>query len=116
MNDRQRFAERLISRTLRTGVIVSAGLMIVGIARELVDPGASGVTDPLVIVSSALSGAVDSPGLAALSFGILALMLTPVVRVLAALVTFILERDRAYSLIAAAILAMFVLEILFSLT
>lgn len=115
MNDRHHVAERWISRTLRTGVIVSAGLMIVGIAVESLDPGSSRVTEPLAIVGSALSGDVDSPGLAALSIGILTLMLTPVIRVFAAGVTFVLEKDRKYSLIAAAILAMFVLEILFSL-
>lgn len=116
MNDPRRHAERWIGRTLRAGVMTSAGLILIGILAEFFAPGASPVTDPLAIVHSAWSGRLDSPGLLVLSVGVLVLMLTPVVRVLATLVMFILEKDRVYSLIAAAILTMFLIEIAFSLT
>ncbi|MBI4417538.1 MAG: DUF1634 domain-containing protein [Ignavibacteriales bacterium] len=110
--------ERWISRALRAGVVTSAVLMIVGVAVETAStyPLMDGLVDPLAVVRAALSGYAVSTGIVLLSGGILILMLTPIIRVLAALVTFILENDNTFTLVAAVVLGMFVLELLVSLS
>jgi uncharacterized membrane protein len=110
--------ERWISRVLRAGVVTSAVLMMAGVAVEMAStyPLMDGLVDPLAVVRAALSGYAVSTGIALLSGGILVLMLTPIIRVLAALVSFILENDNTFTLVAAVVLGMFVLELLVSLS
>ncbi|GJQ21591.1 MAG: membrane protein [Bacteroidia bacterium] len=116
MNEQNRQAERWISFTLRIGVLTSALLLGTGLVVEFLRPHAANeVTDPLEILRAVLSREETPPGMILLSAGLLILMFTPVVRVMTALGTFMLEKDRAFSFVAIIVLVMFILELLISL-
>jgi|GEM_PF-910746 len=116
MNVQNYQAERWISLTLRIGVITSALLLSAGLVVEFLRPhAASPLVDPLAILKAALSRQETPPGITLLSAGILILMFTPIVRVIAALGTFILEKDRPFAFVAVIVLTMFMLELLISL-
>lgn len=90
----------LISRLLRGGLAVALLLMLAGAAARL----ASGeAVAPAVPLDAVLRGRA-SMGDWLMGLGVLALGLTPVLRVLALLVLWVRERDWRFALVAGAVL------------
>jgi uncharacterized membrane protein len=97
--------EAIIGRVLQAGVIAGACVILVGLALFLAtgDSGYPGNTFP----SSLGAVAEGLPALKPYSimlFGLLLLILTPVLRVGVSILIFIREKDRLYAGIAAAVL------------
>jgi uncharacterized membrane protein len=107
----------LVSGILIVGVSVSASLMLLGFATSLLvgwegsltgaPPGTSGITDFTTMGESLL--ALRPVGIAQL--GLLVLIATPVVRVAASVVAFVLEDDRLYAGITFAVLVILLLSL-----
>ena len=107
----------LVSGILIVGVSVSAALMLLGFATSFLvgwegsltgaPPGTSDLTDFATMRESLL--ALRPVGIAQL--GLLVLIATPVVRVAASVVAFLLEGDRLYAGITFAVLLILVLSL-----
>jgi uncharacterized membrane protein len=103
--------ERLVSRTLKAGLAASSALMVLGFVLAVFAPPWSEArwqldwlrTQPLVAL-------LAQPAFA-LTLGILILMLTPVLRVLMTLMTFVIERDWRYVAISATVLLVLAISI-----
>jgi uncharacterized membrane protein len=111
--------ERLIGRLLRTGVVISAGVAVVGGVLYLIRFGSEaadygtfhGVPEGLSSVRGVLSGAAGLHSRWIIQLGLLLLIATPVARVALSLFAFALQRDRTYVAITALVLSL----LLFSL-
>jgi uncharacterized membrane protein len=97
--------ERLVSRTLKTGIAGSGALMVAGFALALLYPETMAADQWQLawLASQPLSLLATHPSFY-LTAGILLLMCTPILRVLITLITFVIERDWRYVLISAAVL------------
>lgn len=109
--------ERWISRTLRFGVWSSAALMVVGLVAAWFStsnlPLPEENPSPALVFHDLFSGSLDPTVL--MFAGLLVLMLTPFLRVLAAAAGFAAEKDRTFTIVSLVILAMLVAELLYSL-
>ena len=111
--------ERMVSVILRTGVLISGAVVLVGGIYFLLRHAGDRVHyNPFIgqpsidrIVSEIVKGAIALRARSIIQFGILLLIATPIVRVAVSLVGFALERDRTYVVITAIVLAV----LLFSL-
>lgn len=111
-------AEIWVSHLLRAGVMISLVLIVVGTAlsfwhhrdyltspdslRQLTGADARFPHDLRAVAASAFQGY----GRGWVTAGLLALICTPVLRVALTLVVFLLERDRAYVILSAIVLAL----------
>lgn len=102
---------RLISHTLRGGMIVSVGVLVAGLAIATIEGGAypRTVLEPGRILELAIR--LRPEGL--LSLGVLLLILTPVARVALSLMSFLKDGDRTYALITAIVLLNLLVALLF---
>lgn len=102
-----RQAELLISGVLRGGVLLSAGLIAVGVITFYVSGAwrspTAGSTYPHTL-ASVWQGVLHGEPLAIISLGLLVLLATPVLRVIVSIVAFLLEGDRLYAAITALVL------------
>ena len=109
--------ERWVGRTLRFGVWTSAGLMVAGLLLAWLSAGSlrlpSENPTPGEVFRSLLAGSLDPVTL--MFAGLLLLMLTPFLRVLAAAVGFAAEKDRRFVVVALVVFAMLLGELVFSL-
>ena len=120
--DKPRVVELVISGLLRAGVLVSLFVIVAG-------AGARFVRHPDYVTSKAELGALTRPGAsfprtlpqvaagvargegrAIATAGLLILIATPVLRVAVSAVAFLAERDRAFALISASVLALLLLS------
>jgi uncharacterized membrane protein len=109
----ERQFETLLGNLLRAGVLLSALLVVVGGGIYLVRHGTSmpqyqafrGEPDDLCTVAGILARSFDLSGRGVIQLGLLLLIATPVARVLAAWIAFIIERDWTYTLVASMVLA-----------
>lgn len=83
-----------VSLSFRLGVVVSLALVVLGLALVAI-AGAKGI-EPTVPLSQLLEGILTLDTAAIITLGILTLLLTPVVQVIVALVTFSIDRDKLY--------------------
>jgi uncharacterized membrane protein len=113
--------ERIISVVLRTGVILSAVIVLLGGSCYLVRHG-SELADYHVFRGAAqeyrsVRGIVNAMGSsncrAIIQFGLLVLIATPIARVAFSLVGFALERDRTYVVITSIVLAVLLYSVAF---
>lgn len=109
-------AQNAIAAVLRYGSSISTAVMAVGIIFGLVRGGGSlarpgSELSPAMLLSRALH--FDPVGVTEL--GILLLLLTPVFRIVIAVVTFGLERDTKYVLISLGVLAVMAFSIAYAL-
>lgn len=110
-------AELIISNVLRGGVLVSAGVIVLGVI--LFYARAAGSAHGLIdrpyprSLSSVGTGLVHGDPLAVVALGLLILLATPVIRVAVSIVAFALEHDRLYMLIT--LLVLFILLVSFFL-
>ena len=110
--------EKLISITLRTGVVVSVAIMLVGVVVTFAHhpdyfhsrPALGELTNSREIFANTLGavgrGVRDVRGQSIAMLGILLLIATPVMRVAISVVLFAAQRDRRYVLITAVVLAL----------
>lgn len=109
--------EQWIGRVLRAGVWGSATLIIIG----LILVWALGVDIPLPnenpspndVLGRMVSGSFDPFTL--IFAGLILLMLTPFLRVLAAAIGFAVEKDRPFTIVSLVIFAMLIGELIYSL-
>jgi uncharacterized membrane protein len=101
--------ERLVHQVLAIGLAVSVTLLLTGVVAWLVRrealPGA--VTGPVKAVQDLGSGRPNG----FFSLGLLALILTPFVRVAGSVIIFLHERDRRYAGITAVVLGFMILSL-----
>lgn len=105
--------ERIVSKVLRTGVLVSALVVLAGGIYYLIRHGAELVDystfhgQPSIDrnLAGIIHGAIALRARSIIQFGILLLIATPVARVAVSLAGFAFERDRKYVVITAIVLA-----------
>lgn len=103
--------ERWVHRTLLAGLVFSGLLLATGLALVLLRQQARPEGRP-PSTASLVRGAFESDGAAMLYLGLLALMATPVLRVVALALGWGLEGDRRFSAVALAVLGMLALSLL----
>jgi uncharacterized membrane protein len=92
---------RVVQPILRWGMVISLSLMIIGLALGAIEgTGATGVL-PLDRIPAGLT---ELDPLAFLTLGLVLLIATPLTRVIAALMVFLIEGDRKFVLISAVVL------------
>jgi len=112
--------ELIISEILRWGVRTSLALILLGSVLFLTGAGATKDMHELVSQGGAfplsigwmLGGLFRLDGTAIIVLGLAVLIATPVLRVVAALASFALQRDRTYTIISAIVLAFVVFSFL----
>lgn len=108
-DDIVRQTELVISFVLRGGVLLSAGIILVGVIAYYVRYGsaASRLAADRVFphtVSSVFAGLAQGSPLAIIALGLLVLLATPVLRVLVSIFAFAVERDWRYTVITTIVL------------
>lgn len=99
--------EDFIGICLRWGVLISAGVVILGVVLALIKGGTGYPPGSYPTgISTVLRGVHDLRPFAVIELGLLLLIATPVFRVASSLVAFALERDFPYVLITAYVLLM----------
>jgi len=103
-----------IAATLKWGSYLSAALMLAGallVLGETDRPIQVGPPMPLRLLPGAL---LDASPYAIMQAGVLLLLLTPVVRLVMAAISFWLERERRYTLVSLAVLLIILSSLLLS--
>lgn len=111
--EREHGLEQMIGNLLRAGVIISAIVVLTGAVIWLTEHGAEradyrvfrGESDGLTSVPAILRDAAGLHSLGIIQFGLLLLVLTPIVRVVFSAAGFAVERDWLYLGITASVLA-----------
>jgi uncharacterized membrane protein len=107
----------LVSGVLIVGVVTSAVLMMVGFAGSLLvgwDGSLRGLPATALPVSdfaTIRTGLIEARPIAIAQAGLLVLIATPVVRVMASVVAFVLERDRLYAAITLGVLTILLVSL-----
>ena len=107
----------LVSGVLIVGVVTSAVLMTVGFAASLLIGwegslrGLPPATLPAADFSAVGTGLRELRPIAFAQAGLLVLIATPVVRVMASVAAFVLERDRLYAGITLVVLAILLISL-----
>ncbi|MGD0818266.1 MAG: DUF1634 domain-containing protein [Methanomassiliicoccales archaeon] len=98
---------RTMHLVLITGMVLSFGTMVVGLVMYAATP-TEGTTLPL---DKILDGIIRGNPIAVIDLGIILLIATPLVRIIAAGITFGLEKDYRFLGIAMFVLAMIILAV-----
>lgn len=110
--------EHIVSKTLRLGIILSGGLMIVGFLLYAIQPLYYHAAIPALtwqwVTELLASGGYANPFLY-LYTGIFVLMVTPIVRVFITGYTFLLDGNMRYTVISLAVLLIIAVSIGFSI-
>ncbi len=108
--------EKAISYSLITGVIISSGLIILGLAFIFAQGGAgpygfaqissftSAVNSKTFGVNEVFSGLSAFNGISYIYLGIMVLIVTPIMRVILLIFQFLYERNRLYFIISVIVL------------
>lgn len=101
--------ETVISGILRAGVLVSIGLVLLGVLMW-VAAGHTGYPPEVYPTSlpQVFAGVLAAKPLAVVQAGLLVLILTPVLQVGASVAMFAQERDRVFAVLAACVLVLLV--------
>jgi uncharacterized membrane protein len=114
-NTEQSILARAVFWTLLSGLTASFLLLLSGWAMLAVRPQAlppSGEHQSATVVPSLAVRATKGDGAALLELGLVILMLTPVARVLALAIGWLVHRDWTFGLIACCVLALLALSLL----
>ena len=99
--------DNAITTLLRIGVLLSVGIIAVGIVIAFVHDPVSFSTSPGPhfpnTIGEVIAGARHGSGEAVMLAGLLVLIATPVARVALSIVIFVIERDRLYAAITTAV-------------
>src|SRR5258708_5212133 len=112
--------ERMIGNLLRAGVVISAIVVLTGAVIWLAEHGTEhadysvfrGRSDGLTSVPAILRAALELHSLGIIQFGLLLLVLTPIMRVIFSAVGFAAERDWLYLAITISVLALLLFSLL----
>ncbi|MGO8949388.1 MAG: DUF1634 domain-containing protein [Ktedonobacterales bacterium] len=106
-------AEVMISRVLRAGVLVSAGIICLGLIEFLFSPRSQARAQHVPVSFSAIwIGILHADPLAIILLGLVVLLATPVLRVAVSIVSFAMDHDRLYVGVTALVLAILMLSFL----
>ncbi len=108
----------MISRTLRLGLVLSTTLIAIGFAlgmffgweRSLT--GSTAAAAPATDVSAVVENLLTGRPAGVAQLGLLALMATPVLRLIVAAGTFAMQRDWIYVLVSCAVLAILLVSLI----
>ena len=118
---KDRAIARAVSFVLRLGVLVSAGIVCLGIALWIaglsISPGGAQAASSHGQVGSgpSLAGLAAFDPRSIIALGLMVLIATPVLRVAVSIIAFSVEGDRRYALITALVLAILVTGMLMHL-
>ncbi len=112
----------VVSGVLKYGVIISTVLLLTGLALLIVDKPvglpnslqqlvSSNYGRPTLNIGQLLSGVAQGMPVYVIQLGLVVLLATPVVRVLASVIVFAAERDRTYVAITLIVLGILLLSI-----
>lgn len=115
-----RSIERIVSVILRTGVLISGSVVLLGgvvfltrHGQERVDYRSFHVAPASYRVLHAIvAGALAGSGRSIIQLGVLLLLATPIARVAFSIAGFALERDKLYVVITAVVLAILLLSLI----
>jgi uncharacterized membrane protein len=111
----QEKADRAISAVLRYGSLISTLVMALGLGLMLIRRSATRLATYHRIEPVELFSALIRLDPAAVTeFGILLLLFTPIFRIIVAVISFALERDKKYVLISLGVLLVVLLSISFA--
>jgi uncharacterized membrane protein len=122
IEERVRKVELLISNLLRTGVVLSLALIVLGTVitfaqhpeylseRSFFGRSSARRTPILQSLSAVSTGLAAFYGEAIVTLGILLLIATPVIRVGVSIFAFIYQRDRLYTVITATVFCLLLLS------
>ncbi len=124
MNDRKndgqeaaRRTEHITGRVLKFGVWASAGLIIIGLIMAVIFPTSviAFQANPTLtgLLMRILSGHIDP--LTLMFAGLVLLMFTPILRVITAVVGFVMEKNWTFVLVSSIVFIMLLGEIIYSL-
>lgn len=113
--------EQVVGRLLQLGVLIAAIVVLIGgvylLTRHATDVAIytpfRGEPGYLSSLTGIVHGAFTLNGLAVVQFGLLLLILTPVLRVAFTLVAFIIQRDRTYIVVTTIVLALLLYGLLY---
>ena len=121
MNGGDERLDRVIGIVLRTGVVLSAALVLIGgIAFVATHPQAANhrkfhaEPSQLSTIGGVLHGAMTLDPLYIIQLGLLVLIATPIVRVMTCAVGFAFERDWTYAIVSLIVLACLLVSIIAS--
>jgi uncharacterized membrane protein len=114
--------EVAIGMMLRVGVMIAALVVIVGGVLYLRHPRVAApdyahfhsAPQEALSIRGTFSGVAHGSSVSIIQLGLLLLIATPVVRVIFALVGFLLERDKLYTLVSAVVLAILIFSLVHS--
>ncbi|MBX5458199.1 MAG: DUF1634 domain-containing protein [Thermogemmatispora sp.] len=109
-------AATIIGWILQGGVLVSAAIIVIGVAWLFLQPGGPGTTSVARFPHSLpdlLTGLLQWQAPALIVLGLVVLIATPVLRVATSIVAFALERDARYVLITLAVLLILLYSLFF---
>jgi len=104
--------ERSIGYILRIGVVVSAGIILLGMILLFFLPTTTQVPNSLPLI---LQGLLQLNGEAFIMLGLFCLILTPVLRVVVSIFAFAKEKDYLYVVITIIVLIILVIGMSFGL-
>lgn len=96
---------RYVQVVMTIGVVLSFVLLVWGSILFLVSGKAEPATAAPGHIIAILEGAAKLDPIATINLGLFVLLMVPVTRVVAAMIAFIIQRDRKYALIALIVLA-----------
>lgn len=113
--------EQIIGRLLQLGVLVAALVVVVGAVLLLGRHGGAPASyavfhaepTPLRSIAGIIHAAFSGDATGIVQFGLLLLILTPIVRVAFTLVAFVLQRDGTYIVVTAIVLALLLFGLVF---
>lgn len=113
--------EKIVSIVLRTGVLLSGSVVLLGGVYFLLRYGGEPANYhifqaqklPGHYIIEIVRGALERQGRSIIQLGVLLLIATPIMRVIVSLVGFALERDRTYVLITGLVLAILLYSLIF---
>ena len=105
--------ELIVSKVLRIGVLISAGVIMWGLLQLLIT-GVSGYPEGTypVTLGSVIQGITELKSVAIIQTGLFLLILTPVLRVASSLFVFLKEKDYLYVGITLTVLSILILSFL----
>ena len=114
--------EQLVGNLLRIGVLIAAGVTLVGGVFFLLQYGMSRADYHLFTsgpaglrnLAAIMSGAFHLDSRSMVQLGVVLLIATPIARVMLTLVAFVLQKDRLYTVITTIVLGVLMYSLFFS--
>ena len=103
--------ERVVSLTLRIGVITASVLVVVGLILYFAEGDMSSLVSSNFNVGQVLAGLARADPLSIIFLGVIVLIATPLLRVLELALDYAWERDRIYVLLSLIVLVLMVVGI-----